>query len=276
MSDWAEPAVDSLAARAVSGIVLIAVGLGAALAGGAWLAAAAAAAIVAMSYEYARMSEPEAHVRAWAVAAVSGVAAAVAAALQRPEIGLAIMGLGAVVTALRRPGGLARRADAAFGVLYVGAPCMAFLWLRGGAHGVDVLLTLFAIIWSADIAAYFGGRFVGGPKLAPSLSPRKTWAGLIGGCLAGAIAAAVYALATGRAPGSFFVVGAALGLVGLGGDLFESVIKRRFGVKDASNLIPGHGGVMDRLDGLMAATLATACVAALWPGALAALMQEAS
>ncbi len=270
MSDWADPASDSLAARAASGIVLVAVGLSAAYFGGAWLSAATGAALTAMAFEFARMSEPKSPLAAFAIAWVGGLAAIWTASWGAFSWTLACLGAAAGLTALR-PAPMGRRFEAAFGVLYVGVPCAAFVWLRGTPNGLDAVLALFAIIWAADIAAYFAGRFIGGPRIAPSLSPNKTWAGIIGGATAGACAGlGLYAFHGGPAA-AWLVLGAGLASVGLMGDLFESLLKRRYGVKDASNLIPGHGGVMDRLDGLMAAVLAAAALVALAPQAPDAL-----
>jgi phosphatidate cytidylyltransferase len=146
------------------------------------------------------------------------------------------------------------------GFAYVAVPCASVLWLRnldfasdlnGGAH---VVLYLMFIVWATDIGAYFAGRQFGGPKLAPALSPNKTWAGLFGGMLAAALVGAVCASFT---PYPLTIAGCALGGAALAalaqaGDLFESWLKRRAGVKDSGTLIPGHGGLLDRIDGLVA------------------------
>lgn len=144
------------------------------------------------------------------------------------------------------------------GLLYAALPAIALAGLRGeGAGGLAVILFLFAVVWATDIFAYFVGRFVGGPKLAPSISPGKTWSGAIGG--------AVFAVAAGMGIAAWagwragFVMAATILFLSAAsqcGDLFESWVKRRFGVKDSSNLIPGHGGVMDRVDGLVVAAFA--------------------
>jgi phosphatidate cytidylyltransferase len=134
---------------------------------------------------------------------------------------------------------------------------------------VETVLTLFAVIWAADVFAYFGGKLIGGPKIAEGLSPNKTWSGIVAGVAAGTAAGwACGAMvgADGLRLGVWISVGAILAFTGLMGDLFESFLKRRFGVKDASKLIPGHGGVLDRIDGLMAATLLAGAVLAAWPG----------
>lgn len=269
MSDWADKSTDNLAARIGSGIALIAFGLGAAYAGGPWLAAAAAAAVTAMSFEWARMSERPRIGPAFVVCWLAGVTSVMAASWGRIDVALAVLAGGALVASLRRHG-LGKRAVSAFGVLYVGGPCAGLVWLRGSDSGLAIVLGLFAVIWSADTMAYVGGRFLGGPKILPSLSPNKTWAGLACGAGAGAIAGWLY-VASADAAAAGAALGGLFAAIGLAGDLFESLLKRRFGVKDASNLIPGHGGVMDRLDGLMAATLVAALAVAIWPSAPAAL-----
>jgi phosphatidate cytidylyltransferase len=163
--------------------------------------------------------------------------------------------------------------ETAGGAIYVGAPAALFLWLRAREPGgFELIILLFASIWAADVAAYFAGRLIGGPKLMSWLSPQKTWAGLGAGIVCGTMAAAAAAVAFDAPVIVWGAAGAGLALVGLMGDLFESFLKRRFGVKDASHIIPGHGGVLDRLDGLMAATLFAAGLLGLSPGLLAALM----
>ena len=152
------------------------------------------------------------------------------------------------------------------GALYAGAAMLAPALLRGSpTQGLAAILWLFAIVWGTDIGAYFGGRLLGGPKLWPSISPGKTWSGaLIGAARFDALLAwIVAAIAT---PGGVKVVAAlGLGLVTSAlsqvGDLFESAMKRRAGVKDSSRLIPGHGGLMDRLDGFIVAAAFAAAVA---------------
>lgn len=139
------------------------------------------------------------------------------------------------------------------GILYAGLAGVALSALRGtGTAGLINIIFIFAIVWGTDILAYFVGRAVGGPKLAPSISPGKTWSGAIGGAVAGVIAGMLVIYAAGfELTFGHVVIAAALSIVSQIGDLFESFIKRRFTVKDSSRLIPGHGGVMDRVDGLV-------------------------
>ncbi|MCK0531930.1 MULTISPECIES: phosphatidate cytidylyltransferase [Sphingomonadales] len=141
----------------------------------------------------------------------------------------------------------------ALGVLYVFVPVAALIFLREQQPG-GLLLAFWALslVWATDIGAYFAGRAIGGPKLAPRVSPSKTWAGLGGGVLA----ALVLGFVLHRFAGLPIQLAAASGLLAVAaqlGDLLESAMKRRAGVKDSGNLLPGHGGVMDRLDGVVAA-----------------------
>ncbi|MSO92149.1 MAG: phosphatidate cytidylyltransferase [Rhodospirillales bacterium] len=155
------------------------------------------------------------------------------------------------------------------GALAIVLPCLALLWLRQGPGGREAILWLFLVVWAADTGAYATGRALGGPKLAPSISPAKTWAGLLGAIVAAGLAGVAAAmLLSGGSANRAFALGAVLGAVSQMGDLAESWAKRKFGVKDASRLIPGHGGLMDRIDGLFAAALAVAVVeiAAGWTG----------
>lgn len=168
-----------------------------------------------------------------------------------------------------RPGAaIVHPAWLAFGVLYVGLAGIALIHLRGDAAvGRANVLFLFLVVWASDIGAYLAGRSLGGPKLAPAISPNKTWSGAIGGLLSAVTAGMLAAyVMEGRLSGGAVLVAAALGLVSQLGDLFESWIKRRFHVKDSSSLIPGHGGLLDRLDGVLAAAPAAALIG-LWLGA---------
>jgi len=150
---------------------------------------------------------------------------------------------------------------AAAGLVYAGALVSSIVLLRiSPGYGVAAVLWVFAVVWGADIAAYFAGRALGGPRLWPSVSPGKTWSGAIFGALAGAALGLLLTAWTNRLMPLFWL-GLATAIVSELGDLFESALKRRFGVKDSSGLIPGHGGVMDRLDAFLAASVFAALVA---------------
>ncbi len=132
---------------------------------------------------------------------------------------------------------------------------------RDAAFGFAAIMLLFVIVWLTDIAAYFAGRAIGGPKLMPRVSPKKTWSGAVGGTLAGVLGAVGVAHTSGVASlAAVAGVALVLSVVSQAGDLLESAIKRRFNAKDASQLIPGHGGLMDRLDGFVTAAVAAALI----------------
>jgi phosphatidate cytidylyltransferase len=150
------------------------------------------------------------------------------------------------------------------GVLYAGMPAISLVWLRGDAPlGLDSIVLLLLIVWGTDTGAFIAGRSIGGPRLWARVSPNKTWAGLVGGVCAASLCAAIYVTWIGTGVnGKVVALAAVLALVSQTGDLFESALKRAYGVKDASNLIPGHGGFMDRVDGLVFAAMAAAAFAA--------------
>lgn len=155
-----------------------------------------------------------------------------------------------------------QRVWAVAGIPYAGAIGIAPLILREDVvRGFAAMVFLFAVVWATDIVAFFVGRMVGGPRLAPRISPNKTWSGALGGALGAAGAAvAVAKLMPLGGTAALVVVAVALSIVAQAGDIFESALKRRFGVKDSSGLIPGHGGLMDRLDGFVAAAALAALI----------------
>lgn len=183
--------------------------------------------------------------------------ACVATVLGEPGWALLLVVAAAVVLVLASAVIDRRFAWMALGAVYIGVPSIAFIWLRAAPEsGLTSVLWVFGVVWATDAGAFATGRLVGGPKLAPRLSPAKTWSGAVGGLLAGALVGLGVAMLTEFSP-SRSAVAVAFGLslllsvAGQLGDLFESVIKRRFGVKDSGALIPGHGGVLDRLDSLL-------------------------
>jgi phosphatidate cytidylyltransferase len=181
--------------------------------------------------------------------------------------GLIVSALAVLVLAAAGMFWIADRHGAAyFAILYLGLPCVALVWLRNDpGFGFEIVLWVFAIVWSSDIGAFAAGKTIGGPKLIPKISPNKTWAGLFGGLTAAAIVGTAVASFLAPTKQMLWVVLSSLliGAVTQAGDLLESWIKRRVGVKDSGALIPGHGGLMDRIDGLMVAAVVTALMMAL-------------
>lgn len=189
------------------------------------------------------------------VAAASALTASGLAAL-----GLAVLAVGTILTGLLCFS--SRPFLSAEGVLYAGLPAIALIWLRDdpGLGMAAVLFILLAVV-ATDVAAYACGRIIGGPKLAPAISPNKTWSGFLGGISAAGLASAALAAWIGADPARLGVAGVVLGIVAQIGDLTESALKRSFGVKDSGTLIPGHGGIMDRVDGIVFAAVAAGVVA---------------
>lgn len=172
-------------------------------------------------------------------------------------------GFGAALAAALLAGLFTRRVTMAGGFLYIALPSFALIVLDW--TWVAITFWVLLVTWATDIFAYFAGRSIGGPKLAPRLSPNKTWAGLGGGMLGAAVIG--WAAADFFEMGApFLYVGAAMGAIAQGGDLYESWMKRRAGVKDSGTILPGHGGALDRLDGLLPVVLATLfmLMAGLW------------
>ncbi len=149
------------------------------------------------------------------------------------------------------------------GFLYAAFAALALLWIRertDEANGLWLVLWVFILVWSVDIGAYFTGRSIGGPKLAPSISPGKTWAGFYGGIVTATLIGGAWVLYTGL-PRTLMLLAPLFAVAAQGGDLFESWMKRRAGVKDSGRWLPGHGGVFDRVDGLLPVAILTAAAA---------------
>ncbi|MBE1236919.1 phosphatidate cytidylyltransferase [Phaeovibrio sulfidiphilus] len=170
--------------------------------------------------------------------------------------GLLLVPAAAAVLVLERKNRESRWWDVT-GLLYLGVTLLALVFFRAAAGWIP-FLGLLVMVWATDTGAYFAGRAIGGAKLAPRISPNKTWAGLVGGAVCSGLAATLVLLARDVPPQAqalimvAFVVGALVAVVAQGGDLFESFLKRRFDQKDSSHIIPGHGGLLDRFDGLLA------------------------
>jgi len=151
----------------------------------------------------------------------------------------------------------------AYGFVYCLLPALSLLWIRERAEyqdigsGFDLLIWVFLVVWSTDIGAYFAGRAIGGPKLAPSISPNKTMSGLFGGVISAAVLAGLW-VSVAKLPPILLWLAAPFAVAAQLGDLFESGLKRRAGVKDSGTWLPGHGGLLDRLDGLVPVAVLTA------------------
>ena len=144
------------------------------------------------------------------------------------------------------------------GFLYALLPALSLLWLRDRApQGMELVFWIFVVTWTTDIGAYFAGRAIGGPKLAPEISPNKTWAGLTGGMVSAALAGWAWTDYVDL-PATLLWLAPLFAAAAQGGDLFESWLKRRAGAKDSGSILPGHGGILDRLDGLVVVAVLTA------------------
>ena len=210
-------------------------------------------AVARLSVEWGGMTAPTARARVSTAVCAAVLTAVFFAQRDSMLIAWGVLAVGGALAAVVARGVSERPGNAALGVLYIGVAAVCIIWLRSMPQGRWWILMTFAVAWAADIAAYAVGNLAGGPKLWPRFSPNKTWSGFLGG-LAGAVLAAV-ALAALPVfklnPWAAALAGLCGGLAGMAGDLWESMLKRRFGVKDASDLIPGHGGLLDRVDGLM-------------------------
>lgn len=245
-----KPAVHEWPTRALYGALLALVAVLVTLAGGYVFAGFIALGALAAAREWHRMVGPSRWAREYCVSAAAITAAIVVAALFPPNAWPAAIlvsgGLLAAGMAATRGGSVAW---SGLGPLYIGIPAWSLVALRLDVpHAEWIVLGTFLVIWSADTGALVVGRLLGGPKLIPSLSPNKTWAGLAGGLLLPALLGSVTVAALGGSAGRAFALALLLALAGHIGDLFESWVKRRVGRKNSGELIPGHGGVLDRID----------------------------
>jgi phosphatidate cytidylyltransferase len=252
MRNWGD-----LRKRVLTAVLLAPVALLCVWLGGLWWAALMALCVAGLAWEWVRLCGGSTRSSPGIAVAPVVLAAGAAAVLGQPGLGLAVLAAGTLATWLMASrSGRVSPLWLALGTLYIGLAGIALVVLRSdGAVGRDNVIFLFLVVWASDISAYVAGRSLGGAKLAPVISPNKTWSGALGG-LIGASAVGVVAavlLGSGGSLGRMALVSACLGIATQSGDMFESWIKRRFGVKDSSALIPGHGGLLDRLDGVLAA-----------------------
>jgi phosphatidate cytidylyltransferase len=238
--------------RIVSAIIMGLAALAVTWLGGWPFLAFWALAAAAIGWEWVSLvgARPRAPVLAIGGAALGTAAVLLGTGLIATPLAALVVGAALVLAMDNSP----HRGWTAFGVFYAAAAVVPVVLLRADEVGLIAVLWLFAVVWSTDIAAFYCGRAFGGPLLWPAISPKKTWSGATGGTLAAIVAgcAVVYAAGIALHP-AHALVALVVSIASQAGDLFESAIKRRFHVKDASQLIPGHGGVMDRLDGFVAA-----------------------
>jgi phosphatidate cytidylyltransferase len=253
--------LNPVALRVVSAAVLAPIPLAAIWFGEPWLAVLAALAGGGMAWEWGRLCQDRAWSGSGGLLIGIVVGAVIVGASRGVAEGVAVAGIGSALVWMLAAGRReAEPAWLAFGAIWIAVPCVLLLWLaRPEAAGRATVLWLFAVVWATDIGAYVFGRAIGGPRLAPTWSPNKTWAGLLGGAICAGIVGWVAAFILDSAPTLPLVAASAgLAIVEQFGDLAESMAKRRFGVKDSGGLIPGHGGLLDRLDGLLAVIPAVA------------------
>jgi phosphatidate cytidylyltransferase len=256
-----------LAIRIAVAAVLIPIVLVDAWLGGAWFAVLVAAGGLLMAREWCAIVHGGSAVQL-ALHGTAVIAAAFVPVLGPGTALAAIAALWLVSAGEAVAGGRPRSFWAFAGLPYVSIPVLSLVLLRSDPdHGFIAIVWLFVVVWLADTLALAVGRTVGGPKLAPAISPGKTWAGLIGAVGGAAFGAGVVAVVAGLpAVPAIIALGGFLGTVEQAGDLFESALKRRHGLKDSSHLIPGHGGMMDRVDGLVAAAMAVALIGSVRAG----------
>jgi phosphatidate cytidylyltransferase len=252
----AGPPSRNLLLRVAAAAVLVPLALVCAYVGGWLWTVMVTLAVIGLYIEWLMVIGAARATRPAATGAVALALIGVCLSLARLDAGLlvAVLGLAGVALLSQQ-----HRGWTAAGLLYAGAAQFAAVLLRADREmGFAALIFVLLVVWATDTGGYFAGRGIGGPKLWPRVSPNKTWAGAVGGFAGSLVVAGGFAgLGIGRALPLLFL-GAVLSVAGQLGDLFESAVKRRFGVKDSSHLIPGHGGLMDRLDGLVAALVLAA------------------
>jgi phosphatidate cytidylyltransferase len=258
---WKARLGSDFSARLVSGLVMLAAAGLVILSGTTPFAILVVLVALVVCWEWGRLVHGPDQTVVLSVQIGTAATAGVLAAFGYVGLGLLALPIGAILATLLSLGN--NSLFAALGVFYAGFPAVALIWLRSDpVLGLPAVLFLIAVVVTADTAAFLSGRLLGGPLLRPRISPNKTWAGAIGAVAASALLGALFWFAV---PESSVVrlaaTGAALAIVAQAGDLAESALKRRFGAKDAGSIIPGHGGAMDRVDGLVAAASAVAVAA---------------
>jgi phosphatidate cytidylyltransferase len=236
--------------RATSGLGLAAIAFAAAWAGVLPFAGMVLAVALVVSWEWSRVVRGEGLDLSLIMHGLSVTAAIALAAFGFVALGVAALVIGTIIVLALEFG--SRPILSAAGVLYAGLPAVALLWLRSDEpFGFLAVLFIVLVVAATDTAAFAAGRLIGGPRLAPTISPNKTWSGLIGGIAAASAAAAIYAYTISASVTPLAITGVVMGIIAQMGDLAESAMKRAFKIKDVSQLLPGHGGFMDRIDGLV-------------------------
>jgi phosphatidate cytidylyltransferase len=250
--------------RVAAALVLAPVAIAAAYAGGWWWALLVTLATIGLYLEWLTVTCPARTIGATVAGTVALTLAMPFLAVARVEGALVVLAFGIIAVAVRAP---APRIWCVGGYLYAAVAQLASTAVRiDEVAGLSALILVLLVVWGTDIGGYFAGRSIGGPKLWPRVSPKKTWAGAIGGFVASLLVAAGFAALGYGKPLPLLVLAAALSIAAQFGDLFESAVKRHFGVKDSSHIIPGHGGLMDRLDGFVAAIVLAAIFGSLRGG----------
>jgi len=261
-----KPLSSELVLRINSALVLVVLTLGLTYAGTTTFAGLILFAAALMSWEWGRVVRGASIDRIFLVQTAAIVAAGYCTLIGQRVLAIAVILVGTwLVFRLHKNSDLTSDPWwSAAGVYYAGFPAIALIAIRQDPdYGFHAIIYLFIVVWSADTGAFFVGRLLGGPKLAPSISPNKTWSGFIGGAAAACLAGALFAIWFEHTSIEIMAaLSVLLAIVSMGGDLGESFIKRAFGVKNSSGLIPGHGGVLDRLDGLVFAAMGAGLIAA--------------
>jgi phosphatidate cytidylyltransferase len=254
--DWRARLGDDLTPRLASGLAMGGIAALCTFLGIMPFAFLVVAVTILLSWEWGRLVHGRDADLVIAVHVVAAAGAAVLAVFEKVGLGLLVLPIGAILAMLLSLG--RNSLFSALGVFYAGLPAVALIWLRSdGGLGLLAVIFVIVVVITSDTAGFLAGRLMGGPKLWPRVSPHKTWSGVVGALVASSIIAALFCFAIPASSGlRLAAAGAMLSLAAQAGDLAESAIKRRFGAKDASALIPGHGGVMDRVDGLVAAASA--------------------